>query len=168
MPALFTALGAGLGLAAGWVKESVDDRRAKKAFLKAIRVELLEMHRHMAGTLREASDVLEAIDAGFPQALHLGAAFQTGIYTCQIARLRQVFDPIVIEVIQFYDRLANIERIKSHLMAASLELVTEAKEKIRVDDARAVHYRNTLREVIRRLEQMLPAAEELIRKLPQY
>ena len=143
VPTFFTFIGAGLGFALGRLKDWLDDRKAKKIFLKAIRVELSVAREHLEGTLKNTTEVRNQLDKGVPVALHLVTAFQTGIYSSQIGKLKEVFDPLVIEVIQFYDRLANLERIKSRLIAGSFELSTGV-----VDDVEkagtAVHYRDTL------------------------
>jgi hypothetical protein len=98
--------------------------------------------------------------------LHLATVFQTGIYSSQIGKLKSVFDPLVIEIIQFYDRLSNLERIKSRLTVVSFQLTTGVKEDAQ-REATAEHYRNTLDEVIKRINLLLLAADALIRKLPE-
>ena len=95
--------------------------------------------------------------------MHLSTVFQTGIYSSQVGKVRDVFDPVVIEVIQFYDRIANLERVKSRLTLVSFELATNTAGDI---EARAVHYSDTLKEVIKRIEKLSPEAEAIIRKLP--
>lgn len=57
-----------------------------------------------------------------------------------------MFDPVVIEVIQFYDRLANVEKIKSRLTVVSFELTTGMVQPGEQETATAEHYRSTLDE----------------------
>jgi hypothetical protein len=163
VPILFVVFGAVLGFCFGRLKDWLDDRKRKKIFLRAVRVELSEVHRHLVGTLKDATDTRAKLDDGIPSALHLATTFQTGIYSSQVGRLNDVFDPLVIEVVQFYDRLMNLEKIKSRLTEVSFDLTTGAAMK---EDATAMHYCDTLDEVIRRINQLLPAVDALIRKLP--
>ncbi len=163
VPVSFTLFGALLGFISGRLKDRLDDRKAKKVFLKAIRVELSALHEHLDGTLRDAVKAREELKKGISVALHLGTFFQTGIYASQVGKLRDVFDSLVIEVIQFYDKLANLERVKSRLTVVSFELATNVAGD---SGASALHYRDTLDEVINRIEKLLPEADALIRKLP--
>jgi len=167
VPVLFTFFGAVLGFVLGRLKDWLDDRQTRNIFLKAIHVELSVVRKHLEGTLQDATNVRDELDKGVPVALHLGAVFQTGIYSSQVGKLKQVFDPTVIEVIQFYDKLANLERIKSRLTVVSFELTTGAKGDADAEMAMAAHYCTTLDEVIKRLNQLLPEVEALIRKLPE-
>ena len=73
----------------------------KKSFLKAIRVELLTLNEHLKGTLKDVAEVRDSLDKKVPKALHLATVFQTGVYTCQLGKLRDVSDPLVLETIRF-------------------------------------------------------------------
>jgi hypothetical protein len=163
VPISFTLIGALLGFASGRLKDWLDDRKAKKIFLRAVRVELSALRDHMDGTLKDATQARDELNKGIPVALHLSTVFQTGIYSSQVGKLRDIFDSLVIEVIQFYDKLANLERVKSRVTEVSFELATNAAGD---SEATAVHYRDTLDEVIKRIGKLLPEADELIRKLP--
>jgi len=163
VPISFTLIGALLGFASGRLKDWLDDRKAKKIFLRAVRVEMSALRDHMDGTLKDATQARDELNKGIPVALHLSTVFQTGIYSSQVGKLRDIFDLLVIEVIQFYDKLANLERVKSRVTEVSFELATNAAGD---SEATAVHYRDTLDEVIKRIGKLLPEADELIRKLP--
>jgi hypothetical protein len=166
-PALFICLGAGLGFVSGRLANWFDDRKARKVFLKSVRAELAVARGHLEGTLRDATETKNKLEQGMGEALRMLAVFQTGVFSSQIGRLRSVFDPLVIEVIQFYDKLSNLERVMSRLTAISFELSRFTKEEADRLEAAAEDYRGTLDEVIRRVEQLLPDVEKLIRKLPE-
>jgi hypothetical protein len=119
---LFTSFGTILGFTFGRLKDWLDDRRAKKVFLRAIRVELSVVRGHLEGTLKDATEARDKLGKEEQVALHLAAVFQTGIYSSQVGKLKNVFDSLVIEIIQFYDRLSNLEKIKARLTAISFEL----------------------------------------------
>jgi len=165
VPIVFVILGAALGFSFGRLKDWLDNRKRKNVFLRAIRVELLVIRRHLEGTLKDATEARGKLDQGTPEALHLATNFQTGIYSSQVGKLNDVFDPLVIEVVQFYDSLMNLEKIKSRLTVVSFDLTTGTTEADKII-AMAVHYRSTLDEVIRRINQLLPTSDDLIRKLP--
>src|SRR5271167_3821506 len=113
-PAIFVVLGATLGFVLGRINDWLNARIAKKAFLRAIRVELSTLRKHLEGTLKDATEVRDLLQKGERKALHLATAFQTGVYTSQLGRLRDVSDPLVLEIIRFYDQLSNLERVKNH------------------------------------------------------
>ena len=165
VPAFFTLIGAGLGFALGRLKDWLDDRKLRKTFLRAVRVELSVARGHLDGTLKDATGARTQLNMGVPVALHLATAFQTGIYAHQIGKLKDVFDPLVIECIQFYDKLANLERLKTRLTTVSFELATGVSTE--TGQGTAIHYRDTLDEIIKRINQLLPAADSLINKLPK-
>ncbi len=163
VPISFTLVGALLGFASGRLKDWLDDRKAKNIFLRAIRVELSALRDHMDGTLKDATEARDELNRGIPVALHLSTVFQTGIYSSQVGKLRDILDSLVIEVIQFYDKLANLERVKSRVTEVSFDLATNTAGD---SDATAIHYRDTLDEVIKRIGKLLPEADGLIGKLP--
>jgi hypothetical protein len=170
VPAIFVFLGTALGFAAGQGKDYLDSRRVKKAFLKAIRVELSTLHTHLEGTLKDVTEVLDSFtQKGVRKALHLSTVFQTGVYTSQLGRLRDVSDSVVLEIIRFYDQLSNLERVKAHVSARSFELavLTGSNEDIERENPIACVYASSLEEVLRKINQLIPAIIILISKLPE-
>ena len=170
VPAIFLLLGALLGFVAGQIKDYFDSRRIKKSFLKAIRIELTTLRKHLDGTLKDVTEVLDGLrQKGARKALHLSPKFQVGVYTSQLARLRDVSDSVVLEIIRFYDQLSNLEIVKAHVTARSFELsaLTESNGDIEKENPIGSDYVSSLEEVKRRINQLIPAADELISKLPQ-
>jgi len=165
-PGLFILLGASLGFALGRLKDSLDDRSTRKMFLKAVRVELSTMRTHLEGTLKDATETQGKLDKGAHEALQLATVFQTGVFSSQIGKLKRVFDPLVIDVIHFYDKVANLERIKSRLTTVAFELGSGAVGGERAG-AVALQYRGTLVELIRRINLLLPEVSALIDRLPE-
>ena len=100
--------------------------------------------------------------------IHLATVFQTSVYGTQLGKLRDVSDPLILEVIRFYDKLSNVERIKSHLTANSFELrkLTGASEDNRTEGPLVSLYISALDEVIKRISDLIPQAESLIALLP--
>ncbi len=114
-PAILVLFGAVVGFGSGRINDWRNAQKVKKAFLRAIRVELSTLRQHLAGTVKDATEARDLLQKGERRTLHLATAFQTGVYTCQLGKLRDVFDPIVLEVISFYDQLSNLERVKNHI-----------------------------------------------------
>ena len=76
-------------------------------------------------------------------------------------------DSRIREIIRFYDRLSNLERIKSRLSTLSFELPTLSGGDADRAKALGEEYASALNEVIRRIDLLLPELESLINKLPQ-
>jgi hypothetical protein len=169
-PAFYTLFGAGLGFGFGRLTDWLDNRQAKTAFLKAIRVELLTIRGHLEGTLKDATTVEELIKKGGRQVLHLATAFQTAVYDSQLGKLKDVSDPLVIEVIQFYAKLSNVERVKSHSTSLSFDLrrLADTKEDAVKEGPIVGFYLSSLQEVIARIRDLIQAVDGLISKLPRY
>jgi len=169
MPTFFIFIGAAVGFISGRLKDRLDARIVKQAFTRAIRVELTNLRQHLEGTLKDAAEVMDLLQKGARKALHLSTTFQIGVYTSQLGKLRDVSDPVVLEIIRFYDQLSNLERVKNHAAARSRELtvLTTSKEDAEREQPIALDYASSLEEVIKRVNQLLAAADSLLSKLPQ-
>ncbi len=142
----------------------------EKGVLRAICVELSTLRQHLAGTLKDATEAREDLrEKGIRKALYLATSFQTGVYTCQLGKLRDVFDPLVLEVISFYDQLSNVERVKNHISRRSFELAVLTRSNVDKEKEQplAQDYISSLDEAIRRINTLLLESEGLISKLPQ-
>lgn len=169
VPAYYTFFGAVLGFAASQVKDFIDSRRYRKSFLKAIRVELTTLHQHLAGTLTDVTEVINVMKAGEKKALHLSTTFQTGVYNSQLGKLRDVSDPLILEVIRLYDQLSNLERVKAHVAKRAFELaaLTNSGTDLEHENPIASDYESSLKEVQKRISKLIPDTDNLISKLPQ-
>ncbi len=116
----------------------------------------------------DATEAKKNIERDEGPVLHLATAFQTGIYVSQLGKLRDVSDPLIIEVIRFYDKLSNLERIKSHLTSSSFELTRLARtgEDVQKEGPIVAFYVLSLDEVIRRISELMPIADSVIALLP--
>lgn len=170
LPSFFVLLGAIVGFFAGQVKEYFEARRVKQSFLKAVRCELSTLRVHLEETLKDVDEVLDdLIQHGKRKAIHLSTQFQIGVYTSQLSRLRDVSDPIILDIIKVYDHLSNLEIIKDHVTSRSFELVmlTEQPNDIGKESPLAADYLSSLEEVKRRLGNLIPSVDGLITRLPQ-
>ena len=170
-PAILVLFGAVAGFGSGRINDWLNARKVKKGFLRAIRIELSTLRQHLEGTLKDATENRDdLVQKGTRKVLHLATSFQTGVYTCQLGKLRDVSDPLVLEIIRFYDQLSNLERVKNHAAARSFELgvLTGSNADKAREQPLAQAYISSLDEVIKRITQLLPEADSLINKLPQY
>jgi hypothetical protein len=166
VPIVFIFFGAVLGFSFGRLKDRLDERKARQAFLRAVRVELSTIREHLYGTLKDATEYSERLEKGDHNVLYLVTNFQTTVYTSQLGKLKDVSDPLVFEVLQFYDKLSNLERIKSHQTSASFDLTKLTEQDAQKEGPLVTLYRSGLNEVIKRIKELLPAVESLIAKLP--
>jgi hypothetical protein len=167
LPILYTAFGAFLGFVLTRLKDWLDERKMQRRFFAAVRVELAQVNEHFEGTLRDATEYKEKLDKGERRALHLAAKFQRGVYDSQIGKLKDVSDPLVIEIVQFYDKLSNLELVKEHFTSVSFELtgLTEAEEDNPREGPLVNQYRSALNETIKRINELRPVLLRLIAEI---
>lgn len=160
----YAFFGACLGFAFARLTNWLDERKARNRFFEAVHAELATLNDHLKGTLKDATEAKEQFDRGDQRLLYLATTFQRGVYDSQISKLKTVAEPLVIEVVQFYDKLSNLERVKSHLTSVAFELTG-----LQGDDERAVQlaakYDSALKEIIKRINELLPIISGLIAKL---
>ena len=167
LPALYTLFGAGLGFSLARLQGWLDKREAQKNFLRAIKAELTTANEHLKGTLKDTSDYKKEFDDGKRSLLYLATAFQRGIYDSQLGKLKSVADPLVIEIVQFYDKLWNLEKVKAHLTSVAFDL-TGLRDEPSADEKTAplvAKYYSALNEIIKRINDLLPILSGLLAKL---
>jgi len=166
-PILYTLFGACLGFALTRFKDWLDERKELKRFFAGVRVELAAMNKDLKGTLKDATENREHLDKGERQALHLLTNFRRGIYDSQIGKLKDVSSPRAIELVQFYDRISNLERVKARFNSISFDLTSLSGT--HEDDPRErplmMQYRLALDEITRRITELLPILSHLLDKL---
>jgi hypothetical protein len=167
LPALYTLFGACLGFGAARFQGWLDKREARKNFLLAIKAELATLDQHLKGTLKDASEYKQQFDEGKRSLLYLATSFQRGVYDSQLSKLKSVADPLVIEIVQFYDKLSNLERVKAHFTSIAFDL-TGLRDESDDDDKTApliTKYYSALNEIIKRASELLPTLSGLLAKL---
>jgi len=128
------------------------------------------LRQHLAGTLKDVTEARDdLLKVGIRKALYLSTSFQTGVYNCQLGKLRDVFDPLVLEVIRFYDQRSNLERVKDHLSRRSFELavLTGSNSDKEKEQPLAQDYVSSLEEAITRINTLLLESEGLTGRLTQ-
>jgi hypothetical protein len=165
LPILYTAFGAFLGFVLTRFKDWLDERQAQKRFFTAVLAEMATIDKHLKRTLKSATEYKEKLDKGQQEVLHLPVTFQRGIYDSQIGKVKDVSNPLVIEIVEFYDKLSNLERVKAHFTSVSFDLTSLSEADTHRHEALVGQYRSALAEIIRRINDLLPPLSSLIAKL---
>jgi hypothetical protein len=113
-PALFVILGALIGAVLTYFTAQLsDDRKAKRAkdsFLRAIGMELDALSDQLDASYHEVKGSTARVQGGGvgPQ---FAATLRTSVFSSQIGKLRDVDDPLAIEVVHFYSDLGTLQQI---------------------------------------------------------
>jgi hypothetical protein len=150
IPVLFTLFGAGLGFITGELRDGRKAKRDKKAFLRAVGMELDALGNQLSEWNRTVKDSLQRVRGGSPTGPQLGAVLQTTVFTTQLSKLRDVNDSLLAEVILFYSELGVVEQ--------SIKFVND----ISVEFSRADSFQKAKEEVRPRLISTLRVTEEQI------
>ena len=116
VPAFFTLFGAALGFLASYLlekqkakREEQNAKQAKDSFLRAIRMELDALGDQLDASLYEVKASTERAKSGIgPQ---IAATLRTSVFTTQLGKVRDVADPLMIQVIHYYSDLATLQEI---------------------------------------------------------
>jgi hypothetical protein len=121
LPALFTTLGAVLGFFA-WRA-----RQAKASFIKGVRIELDALDKQLDETLREVTESIDRVKqlASSPR---FAGIIRRSVFDGQVQKLKDVSDPLVIEVIHFYSDLGLLEQIFASVNDLSVEYARTTSE----------------------------------------
>lgn len=121
VPVFFTLFGASLGYIATLIRDERKARRDRKAFLRAVGMELDALGKQLKDSLQEVTGSRERVEAGGKTGPQIAAAFRTIVFTSQLGKLRDVDDPLLVEVVHFYSDLAVLERIIESLNETGAE-----------------------------------------------
>jgi len=108
IPILFTLFGAAFGFFASQLRDDRNAKRAKQTFLRAIGMELDALHKQLDASLREVNDSTARLARG--AAPRFAGALRTIVFTSQLGKLRDVSDPLMIEIVHFYSDLGTLQQ----------------------------------------------------------
>ena len=132
IPVLSLILGAVLGAGLSFVtSEQLEERKAKldeqkekqanNAFLRAIGMELDALNDQFFMALEEVNGSTERAKSGTgPQ---IAANLRTSVFTSQLGKVRDVDDPLMVQVIHFYSDLGNLQKIIDGVNSSSIDFV---------------------------------------------
>jgi hypothetical protein len=109
VPAFFTLLGSGIAFVFGHFYHDLKAKRAKDSFLVAVGMELDALDDQLDASLDQVKDAADRFRGGKPP--QFAPTFRTTIFTSQVGKLRDVDDPLLIEVAHFYSDFGTLERI---------------------------------------------------------
>lgn len=135
IPVLFTFFGAALGFFASALHDDWNAKRAKQSFVLAIGMELDALGNQLDASLHEVRDSATRVPSGTGP--HFAFALRTSVFTSQIGKLRDVADPLMIEIIHFYSDLDTLERIFESVNGFSAEYTHASAGSGEKDSARA-------------------------------
>jgi len=120
VPVVFILFGSALGFVLSQINDDRKANRAKQSFLRAIRMEMDALSDQLDGSLHavKVSKKTVAANGNGPK---FAAAFRTSVFMSQIGRVRDVDDPLVIEIVHFYSDLGVLQPIFDGLNELSAE-----------------------------------------------
>jgi hypothetical protein len=122
IPALFLVLGTGFGAGLSFVaseklearkakRDAQKEKRAKDSFLRAVGMELDALSDQLDGSLHEVKASTDRVTGGSGTGPQFAAALRTAVFTTQVAKLRDVDDPLLIAVVHYYSDLGTLQHI---------------------------------------------------------
>ena len=122
LPAIFVVLGAVIGFLATWAKDALDERRSKSAFLRAMGHELSALETLLQESIPRTglSEEVSAAALGTPPILF--GTFRNAVLSTQLAGLRDLSDPLLMEIVQLYARLDSLDKTVAQMNGFSQEL----------------------------------------------
>jgi hypothetical protein len=110
IPVVFVLLGAALGFTASQINDWLKAKRDKKAFLRAIGMELDALRVQLNEWDSEVKSSLESVSGGSPTGPQYSATLQTTVFSSQLGKLRDVDDALLADVILFYAELGTLDQ----------------------------------------------------------
>jgi hypothetical protein len=110
LPSVFLFLGALIGFVGTWVRDKLESRQARHAFLKAIHRELESLDRQLDAAIAEVEDSKQKMETSWhvPQ---FALGFRTTVYSTQLGKLRDLADPLLLEIVEIYSDIASLTGI---------------------------------------------------------
>lgn len=120
LPSVFLLLGALIGFAGTWVRDQLEARRARRAFLRAIRRELASLEGQIEQAIAELEDSMRKME-GSRHVPQFTLGFRTTVYTSQLGKLRDIADPLLLEIVEVYSDISSLTGVVDLLNQHSVE-----------------------------------------------
>lgn len=120
-PAFFTLFGASLGYVATLVRDERKAKRDKQAFLRAVGMELDALSAQLDASLTEVRGSTDRLQGGASTGPQFAAALRTAVFVSQVAKLRDVDDPLLISVVHYYSDLGTLQHVLEIVNGLSAE-----------------------------------------------
>jgi Arc/MetJ family transcription regulator len=164
IPAFFTVFGTILGFLVAELKDRLQARRNKKAFLEAIGTELslIKTELEDAGKAADVFALKLQVSGHAPQLI---PQWGTTVFDTQLGKLGNVADDLIANTIQAYALVGRIDRIVGFVNEFSREYVGARPGNEKADaQSRLTSTLLVLREEI---TKALPKLQALLQKLPE-
>jgi hypothetical protein len=167
-PAFFTLFGAALGFVASQVRDWWKAKRDKRAFLRAVGMELDALGAQLDGSLPDVKGAKERVEGKGRTGPQFALALRTSVFATQIGKLSDVDDPLLIDIVHFYSDLGTLERIIESVNETSVEYTRAEAFHGEKDNVRPrlvsslIEFQNQISIFSKRLRQLrakLPPAE---------
>ncbi|MFI5118172.1 MAG: hypothetical protein ACHP8B_15885 [Terriglobales bacterium] len=159
---LNVVVGAAIGFAAAQAKDWLEARRAKKAFMVAVKRELSAIQDQLARAHDAIKDAQQRFDqSGTPP--QFAVAFSTTAFDSQLPRLRSLSDDLVLTIVNFYSTLpvlCGMGRLVNEQGAEYLRAAGTADR-----DQAGIRVRSALRVTIEEVEKYQCTLDSLTGKL---
>jgi len=122
IPVVFALVGASIAFGTSQVTGWLDRRRAKRAFLRAIRLELLSLQEQLQASLDEVEASTERLRRNVAAPPQLVGTIRNTVFTSQLGKISDLSDPLVMEITKLYSDLPVLTQIIEVLNQHSREL----------------------------------------------
>ena len=122
IPGFFILIGAIVGWVITELREKIQARRSKRAFLSAVGLELDALIAQLDSSVKTVDESLNRLETGGgpPQ---LAGVIRRTVFDSQLSKLRDVDDARIMEVILLYSDIGTLDQVVAKLNEQSAELV---------------------------------------------
>jgi hypothetical protein len=165
IPAFFTVLGVAVGFFFGQIKDWLQARQNRNAFLEAVGTELRLIRQNLedAGKYAEILVVKVQVAGYAPQII---PKWGTTVFDTQLGKLGNVADKLVIDTVQAYALVGQIDRIIGFVNDHSREYVRANAGNEKADAQSRL--KSSLMVLVEEIAKAVPTLQALIQKLPAY
>jgi hypothetical protein len=146
-------------------REDREAERVKKYFLIAVGMELEALRGQVHSSVEQVAESIKLITNGATIGPSLLVEWRTNVFTLQVGKLRDVADPLLIEVIHFYSEFQVLEQIREAVNELSSQFATASQGSGAKDEVRQRLLRR-LKTLYGKLQDVTVRMAELQAKLP--
>ena len=155
-------VGAVLGFVASQAKDWLDAKRSKKSFLIAVANELSTVRKQPQCSNEELMAAQDRFnERGTPP--QFAVRLSTTVFSSQIAHLKNLSDPLVLGVVNFYSVLPQLEQLGQIINQQGNEYLKMTDQQQR--DQAGIRLRSALRVTLEEVEKYQHSLDELCAKL---
>src|SRR6266403_3414308 len=127
IPGFFILVGALVGWIGTELKEKLQARRSKRAFLRAVGLELDAICAQLESTDKTVDASLNRLEQGGGPP-HFAGVVRRTVFDSQLSKLRDVDDALIVEVILLYSDIGTLDQVVATLNQQGTELAKLASD----------------------------------------